>query len=926
MHVLALSEAATIDVAIGSYAEADTLFLQAQAIITRTKGKRSAEYATTLQSLGAVKLELGDYAQAESLLTECRNLLAEIASNSPQYGMVLAQLGSVYLKSGEYAQAEQALVSSHELLGRTLGHHHRHYATGLLYLSELYFELGDIERVRSLLEESVRITQETRRQDHPHGGVDLANLATIAETQGQYANAVALRLAARHVLGATVGKWHSAYQVNNRRLAVTYLKLKDETSAGALFAECLQFKEQYKGARDLAYAELLHDIATLYCLRGHHAIAEPFAIEARDLFRELGFSSQPEFVVVLEGLAHVYAHSGRPNDAFDVLIESYRLRDGHMRKMFAFASERQRLALVDELRYIQDELLQLTIAHFRGSPRHCTATLEAVLRRKGVTVDCLVEQRDMFRRSYDTGVSDTVEALRQLRVKTARAATERLRGRNLDAPALSASDEDLARIERLEMDLARMLPEMGQQLWLDTATAAVVACALPTSTVLVEFVRYEVLAFGNRGEEGSRISAADRYAAFVVRPSNSEDVASAIVDVVDLGRADDIDAHVIAFRREAQNETPGPVDTDQGELPCGIASQALRRAVFDPLTAMFGPARRLFIAPDSSLWLVPFEALCIGEGRYVIDEFEISYISSGRDVARFGRRESTSEPNQPEVYADPDYTLLRESAAANEEWDGPRAVTVTASEHVPTARQRAFRGAGIVFKPLSGTRDEGVYVATRLGVAPRLGPEALKSFLKCVASPAVLHLATHAYFLGDPESFSRVHSGLLHARASHGSQRANPLLLSGLALAGAQTWLNGQEPPSEAEDGILTAEDAASLDLRGTELVVLSACDTGIGEIKVGEGVFGFRRAFVLAGAKTLIMTLWKVSDPVTVELIALYYDALAAGAGRASALRDAQLAIRKRHRYVVYWGAFVCQGDPSPLPPGILRAHFKSN
>ncbi|MFI5456777.1 MAG: CHAT domain-containing protein [Isosphaerales bacterium] len=193
-------------------------------------------------------------------------------------------------------------------------------------------------------------------------------------------------------------------------------------------------------------------------------------------------------------------------------------------------------------------------------------------------------------------------------------------------------------------------------------------------------------------------------------------------------------------------------------------------------------------------------------------------------------------------------------------------------------------------------------------------------------SPRILHLATHGFFLPDQEhdlnregrglgfefgEFSGAKDGL--ARLS-GPMMENPMLRSGLALAGANTWLKAGNRPEEAEDGLLTAEDVTGLDLVATELVVLSACETGLGQVHVGEGVFGLRRAFVLAGAKTLIMSLWKVPDEQTRELMDDFYRRLLAGRGRADALREAQLAMKAKYPDPFYWGAFICQGDPSPM------------
>jgi CHAT domain-containing protein len=231
------------------------------------------------------------------------------------------------------------------------------------------------------------------------------------------------------------------------------------------------------------------------------------------------------------------------------------------------------------------------------------------------------------------------------------------------------------------------------------------------------------------------------------------------------------------------------------------------------------------------------------------------------------------------------------------------------------------------FDRLPGTRAEGERIAARLGVSPLLDAAALESRLKTACrSPRILHLATHGFFLPDEQrDLNREGRGFgLDVGGFSGGpdgpgrlagpMMENPMLRSGLALAGANAWLRAGNPPEEAEDGLLTAEDVAGLDLLATELVVLSACETGLGQIHIGEGVFGLRRAFVLAGAKTLVMSLWKVPDEPTRELMEDFYGRLLAGTGRAESLREAQLAMKAKYPEPFYWGAFICQGDPSPL------------
>jgi CHAT domain-containing protein len=291
-----------------------------------------------------------------------------------------------------------------------------------------------------------------------------------------------------------------------------------------------------------------------------------------------------------------------------------------------------------------------------------------------------------------------------------------------------------------------------------------------------------------------------------------------------------------------------------------------------------------------------------------VDAFPLSYVNTGRDVLRFGAT-SSGRATAPLVIADPDFDL---STGATAPRAGPPVGRL--SRDLPRGQLR--------FARLPGTRGEGERVAALLGTQPWQEGAAVEGRLKRECrSPRVLHLATHGFFLADQKREGAAGLRDLGAADEAGGLTGpipeNPLLRSGLALAGANTWLAGGALPEEAEDGLLTAEDVSGLDLLATELVVLSACETALGEVHTGEGVFGLQRAFTLAGAKTLVMSLWSVPDEPTRELMEDFYARVLAGEARADALRNAQLALRRKYPAAAYWGAFLCQGNPGPLPAG---------
>lgn len=196
-----------------------------------------------------------------------------------------------------------------------------------------------------------------------------------------------------------------------------------------------------------------------------------------------------------------------------------------------------------------------------------------------------------------------------------------------------------------------------------------------------------------------------------------------------------------------------------------------------------------------------------------------------------------------------------------------------------------------------------------LGTRALCGREATKLALEQCESPIILHAATHAFCAQDPLR-------AVHSPGDPPPPRAldNPLLRCGLLLAGAENWRQGRMIPPEVGNGILTAEDVTGLALIDTEMIVLSACQTGLGKTHAGEGVFGFRRSFVIAGARTLVLSLWKVDDRASHRLMVKFYENLKVGMGRADALHVAKLAVREQFPHPSFWGAFICQGDPAAL------------
>jgi CHAT domain-containing protein len=421
--------------------------------------------------------------------------------------------------------------------------------------------------------------------------------------------------------------------------------------------------------------------------------------------------------------------------------------------------------------------------------------------------------------------------------------------------------------ERLEAEIGARDAEFRSQT--QPVTLRAVQAAMPEDAALLEFVVFRP--FDPREDEYDAAYGAPHYAAYVLRKN-------AAPRGFDLGPSRAIDETITALR-EAMRDPARP--------DLGRRARALNEQLLGPLQPAIGNARRLLVSPDGDLNLLPFEALIDARGRYLVEGYAISYLTSGRDLLRM--QVARASRSAAVIVADP---LFGEPALAG--------ITPSSRASGQTAHRRTTSDdpSAIYFAPLAATAAEGRAIKQLFPEATLLtGPRATKAALQRAEAPRMLHIASHGFFLRAAE--------VAQAQPAIASSE-NPLLRSGLALAGANLTHDS------GTDGILWALEASGLNLWGTKLVTLSACDTGIGEVRNGEGVYGLRRAFVLAGAETVVMSLWPVSDYLTHQMMIAFYTGLRAGLGRGDALRQAKLSMLKRpgRRHPFYWASFIQSGE----------------
>ncbi len=408
------------------------------------------------------------------------------------------------------------------------------------------------------------------------------------------------------------------------------------------------------------------------------------------------------------------------------------------------------------------------------------------------------------------------------------------------------------------------------------------------------------------------------YAAYLTFPL-ARDSTNVVVERVDLGEAALINE---AVELVCQRMSAGQFAAK--DLPPAL--QRLSQLVYAPLAPYLTNTAHLIVCPDGQLSRLPFEMLPVGNNgnKFLVEEKTISYVTSGREVVRIANQSTRNQKPETRnskslVMGNPDFDLdLAGRRRREESLTKKPEVELSLVTSSPTrALSRSYRG--IKFDPLPGSGVEATNVAKLLGEDSvlKLGAAAREADLKTVVSPRVLHLATHGFFLSDQE-FARTNSDAWSSaftrlgppKGGTPNDWENPMVRCGIALAGAN---HAREITNAiAEDGLLTGLEASLLNLQGTELVILSACDSGTGEVKIGEGVMSLRRAFRIAGAESVLASHWPVNDAATSRLMTEFMRRWRSGEPRAQAWREAQLSLLRSKDFSnpFFWSAFTLTGQ----------------
>ncbi len=872
----------------GDFPHADSLYGRALEIYRRRFGEGSTKVADALEKIGGLRRVQGELEAADSLLSLSVAVFeARRPENDVGLATARANLAIVRSERGQLGSAEGLLRRSLTVLEARLGPEHPNVADVLSALAHVLQERGDFPRAVALRQRALGTFERVYGPESPNVATALNNLAVLYGAMHDEAAAEPLLRRALAISERSAGASHPDVAWALMNLATRETELGRHAEADSMLRRATRILDASPGANPADRALVRASHATAMHRAGYFSRGDSLMEEAAAMYERALGADNPQLAAPLRNLALTYVGTQQPARAVPLLRRVLALQatavgpnsPAYARALVALAMAQQALgqadsALADYTR--ADDLLEHHLVYVL--PFGSEAQKQGLVAGTGSVASLLVSLHLGARpadpaaaraaltavlRRKGRALDATVESLDALRARLGlgeRALLDRLAGvRARWARLVTAGPvgEDPTAYRARVAALAGQAGEIEREIGGRTATLGLELTPVSLDAVQVRIPSGAALVeIATYSPSALSPDTADATVGESARYAAYVLLPSGAPQAVDLGPAAALDSAVLRLRQAL---------ADPRRADARARARELDARLMAPLRPLLAGASTLLVAPDGALNLVPFGALVDERGHYLLQDVVVAYLTSGRDLLRMGQ--GPPPAGGAVIVASPAYGEPSEGRAAR--WG-----------------------------PLDAAREEATLLQAVLpGARVLIGAGATEAAVKAVSGPSLLHVATHGWFVPEPGASAAYTPALLRA---------------GLAFAGANAGGTG-----DGEDGVLTAMEAAGLNLRGTRLVVLSACETGLGDVRSNDGVYGLRRALLLAGAESQVMTLWRVDDRSTRDAMVAYYERLRAGEGRAEALRHVQLSMlaEQGRAHPFWWAAFVTTGDWRPLP-----------
>ena len=843
---------------IGNYADALQLEAEAIELFKNTIGTYTKNYAVALGNLALYNSELGNYYKAIEIEKEAMGIIKNILGDlHPDYCISLGNLANYYAMCGNYVEAIRLGTESMEITKRVLGAEHPNHAKSLSNLASYNWSCGNYMEAIRLNIEAMEICKKVWGDKHPNYAWIISNLATCYSECDNYAEAIKLNTEAMEIRKNALGTEHPDYATSLDNLATDNYYCGYYASAKYYATEAMKVRKRVLGTEHPTYAITLSHLASIYSDLGNNAEAIKLETEAMDIFKSVFGTEHLNYSRSLGNLADSYSKLGDYEKAYFNLKQKIELSHFYiMNNLRLLSSNIQKSLWTKEFEYTFFKTFPLLVSKYNNKESISDLYNNTCLFAKGILLNTSIEMRKLILESRDPVLINKYNTLSKNINIYNKLVEKPLKERNINTDSLNNV------IQKQEMELSRESKVFGGYTRNLTITWKDVQCNLGNDDIAIEFLDYPLVG-----------SNSTMYVALTLKKDY------------------DSPHMVTLFERNQLKTIPENVyytQTDVSDI------------IWKPLEEELKDVKNIYFAPSGELHKIGIEYLPISKTENICDVYTLHRLSSTRQLAVV--QDETKGKNTI-LYGGINYDE-KSNINSTDSASIKEPVLRTAFTYRANVDSLSLRNS---YDYLEGTKKEADMIAEdmerhRVPYNYYSDTDATEESFKHLdgTMPKVMHIATHGFYFTEEEAvksqFARPEMELLIDGGLQTGRivEQKPMTRSGLLFSGCNRTVRHEKVPDEEEDGILTAQEISTLDLRGLDLVVLSACQTGLGDIVSGEGVFGLQRGFKKAGAKTIIMSLWNVNDESTMKMMTSFYHHYLNGMSKEEAFYTAQDELKK--------------------------------
>lgn len=847
------------------------LFFKTESMKIRkaTVGENHPAYASSINNLGLLLFTMGNTQEAEKLFKDAIKIQKlTIGENHKSYAGTLNNLAFLYNSTGNYSSAEPLYLEAIKVRKAVYGDKHPQYASSLNNLALLYKTMGNYAAAEPLYKEAIEINKATIGEKHHEYAVGLNNLASLHVSNGNYDAAEALYKNAARIHKEALSEKHPKYATYILNLAAVYFYTNKLAEAESAYIEALKIRKEVLGEKHLEYAQALNNLAFFYYNTGKYEDAESLYMTSIKIKKDAMGEKNPDFAITLNNLARLYKTTGKYELAEPIFLNSLEIANNSITRNFSFLSD------AEKEKYYRTQSGKISVFYSfalkrkENNPSITETVYNNVIKNKGLLLKSATAMRNAINKTSDTALISKYKEWVEMKKEISKLLLTEISKRKKDPESLEAQ------ANAIEKELVKKSFEFGNFEKAQQTTWKEIKNKLKANEVAIEFIRFKDNSNDRRGNENNDTIA---YCALIIKKDSN------YPEMVFLFRENDLSniiGNKISNNASYINNLYG-LNTD--------INDKLYNIIWKPMEAHLKDINTIYFSPDGLLHKISFSAIGKSNNIFLSDIYNLVRLSS-TSILAYPEKKWYDKNLSASICGGIDYSC--DSCNVS------------------------------IWNYLAGTKSESeqifnIFNEKKLSVLLHSEKNATEQNIKEIAGKnSILHIATHGFFYPEPESVKDLEKetesfNLLSARGKKNGfglwqykKNTNPLMRSGIVLAGAnQVW--NRQYAGEGDDGVLTALEVSQLDLSKTQLIALSACETGLGDIKGSEGVYGLQRAFKMAGAKFLIMSLWQVPDKETSEFMIRFYDKLLDKKDIRKSFNETQAFMRKIYN-PFYWGAFV--------------------